>query len=136
MNYTYYFYCECEYEKVVHEKENELILQCNCCFTIQSKDKKLSYFLSCLGCGEKKKIGNTVTFEEELLETCEKCGLSGSIGLEKGEEILFLLGSGYEEVGNCDSCKQNDWKVINESDVTCPHCFKNLKQKMSIYWEK
>ena len=134
MNFTYYFYCDCTYDCAVHQYGTQGILQCKKCFQIEAKKIQQVYHLACVACENKTVLEGEVSFDPRYQETCTACGLSGEIGFEAGDNILFVLGTDLHAGEACTNCQRNDWTELVDEPFTCPFCFKELKQKMSTFW--
>lgn len=135
MNFTYYYYCDCpsDFSKAVHQLDDEIVLQCTRCFSIEAKKKNLCYHLVCLGCTEIRELGNNATFTEE--ETCTRCGMTGEVGMDEQSGSLFVLKNNYHSVEACMNGHQHSWKQNHQEGMTCPYCLSVLKEKMSLLWE-
>lgn len=139
LNFTYFFYCEdesCGFEQPVHQKDGENILQCLSCFSINSKENKCNYSLKCLACDNTEAIEGNVQFDTENETQCSKCGMSGFIGYTNFDNILFVLDTDTTKIDKCEKCNKTNFKNSEEANFTCPHCFKFLKQKMSLAWSE
>lgn len=135
MNYTYVVYCNCGFEKVIHQNTDQAILQCQRCRNIESKDKKYGYHLECLACGTHTSIGNDIAFDEKNLPKCPSCYLQGVVGFERSQNTQFILETNQGEMDACSNCHRTDWNDISKTELSCPMCFTELQQKMSNYWE-
>lgn len=130
MNFTYYYFCSCGYDKVVHVHENQKIYHCATCFNIEGKESQDDFFIECQVCGETKQLQGDVSFGEEMV--CSSCAVKGSIGLDESHQ--FLLQQKANSAETCSQCRKNNWQELAD-DIPCPFCFQLLKVKMSDYWE-
>lgn len=134
MNYTIYYYCSCEYEKVVHEHDNQKMKQCNRCYDIHATNIDVQiYKVICKACGNEKEYKDNFRINGNV--RCESCYLEGEIGFDKEDGTLFYIELG-EEKKTCTTCKKGELEEVEQGEFKCPRCFKNLKQKMSTFWEK
>lgn len=137
MNQTTFFYCNCGYEKALNEGEDYIIVQCQNCNTLNSTEKKLTYYTVCEACGDEEKlIGEEIKFESD--KKCKTCGISGEVGFKEfNQHIQFSLESKVEHENlKCERCNKKNFLEPKENTYHCPNCYSILRQKMSNTWKK
>lgn len=132
MNFTYYYFCDCDYQynQVVHVGEDEKVYQCLRCSTLEGKKSQDVYHIECIVCGGKEELGDTVTFQQ--LHACRHCGVKGKITMNDDQGFRMMVES--KSSGSCQKCGRDDWQMVPEM-VICPFCTRTLKVKMSNFWE-
>lgn len=134
MKYQMFFSCSCGFEVALTEGGDQSILQCQTCFSLESKKAKREYQLVCRFCKHIEKIKDDIQFGPSI--KCDHCGVNGTIAVNSEDKIaLFDLDTKVDGDGACRVCRQHDWAESEEQELTCPRCRKNpLKQQMSGNW--
>lgn len=95
----------------------------------------MTYFITCLVCGEKEDLGEGFSFESSGHQVCKNCSIKGKVSLSEGEGVAFIVDSNYESMDACSHCKETEWNPLAEDELKCPACLRPVQQKMSNYWE-